>query len=218
MLSWQQVHAAVNPLRFIFWGGILWIFDLTFTYTINGTGFRLDILDDTVGTLLITFGIFHLASAPVGGRYRTAMTFVKAVALLSVVETVIKHFVFEYPAPLTFFIGVLAVCQLAATVVFCMAMKRFCEEAALADVARSWRITLILFWLIYALPLGIFYLASLGAMAAGTSFSLNLGIGGLLLLPVFAVPLVHLFVSTSRMRRAAEKGIAGEAPEAAIPG
>ncbi len=46
MLSWQHVHAAVKALRWIFIGGILWIVDVKFN--------SFDVLDDTVGTLLIT--------------------------------------------------------------------------------------------------------------------------------------------------------------------
>jgi len=56
------------------------------------------------------------------------------------------------------------------------------------------------------LRLGFFFLAGLIAIFASTSFNLNLGPAGLLLLPVFALPLIHLFVSTSRLRRAAESG------------
>src|SRR5581483_7718529 len=97
MLDRQHVIAAVKPLRFIFWGGLLWIFDLTFTTTTNGTGFRCDVLDDTVGTLLITIAIFRLAGAPVGPRYGAIMTFLEPVAIASVIATAMHHFVFEKP-------------------------------------------------------------------------------------------------------------------------
>jgi hypothetical protein len=170
------------------------------------------VLDDTVGTLLITFGVFRLARAPVPGRYASVMTFIKIVAVASVVETAIRHFVFPQQPGLALLLGALGLCQLAATILFCLAMRWFCEEAGLPQVAQSWRLTFLLFSFIYALPLGFSYVASLIAMATNASFHINLGPAGLLLLPVFAVPLIHLFVSTSRMRRAAESGTAGLIP------
>jgi hypothetical protein len=83
-------------------------------------------------------------------------------------------------------------------------MRWFCEQARLARSVASWRLTTTLFVVIYLLPLGFFYLAAAWAIATGSSFHINLGAGGLLLLPIFAVPLIHLFVSTSRMRHEAE--------------
>src|SRR5260221_6810181 len=205
MLSWQHVHAAVKALRWIFIGGILWIVDVKFN--------SFDVLDDTVGTLLITFGVFRLARAPVGGKYRKVMTFVQVIAVASVVETASKHFALLGPAILLFPFGLLGLCQLAAIILFCLAMRWFCEEAALPQVARSWWVTFLLFCLIYALPLGFSYLASMIATSAESPFHINVGpVGLLLLLPVFLAPLVHLFVSTSRMRRAAEAALAGQLP------
>lgn len=36
----ESGRRAITPLRMIFWGGLLCIFDLTFTETTNGTGFK----------------------------------------------------------------------------------------------------------------------------------------------------------------------------------
>jgi hypothetical protein len=63
---------------------------------------------------------------------------------------------------------------------------------------------MLLFVVIYVLPLGFLYAAGAFMIALGTSFYFDLGVAGLLLLPVFAIPLVHLFISTARMKRAAE--------------
>lgn len=199
MLSADHVASAVKPLRMIFWGGVLWIFDVTFT----SGGFRLDLLDDTVGVLLIAAALFRLARAPVPGRYHPIMSFLRVVAVASLFSTAVKHFTFDYPAPLSFLLAVISLAQLVATVLFCAAMKMFCDHAALPQVARSWHVTLLLFGLIYTLPLGLFYAAGLVALATGTQLHLSLGLWALLLLPIFVAPLIHLFVSTSRMRRAA---------------
>lgn len=85
-------------------------------------------------------------------------------------------------------------------------MRWFCDEAGLWEAVRSWRTTTVLFVVIYLLPLGLFHLAAIWAMVSSTSFNIDLGPAGLLLLPVFAIPVVHLFISTSRMKRGAEAG------------
>ena len=63
----------------------------------------------------------------------------------------------------------------------------------------------MLFVVIYLIPLGLFYLAAGVAILTGESFHIDLGPLGLLLLPVFAIPVIHLFVSTSRMARSADR-------------
>ena len=212
-----HIRDAITPLRLIFWGGLLWIFDLKFASTTNGEGFQFDVLNDTLATVLIAVGVFRLARLPCDGRCAAFMRFVKVVIVLSVVETAQAHFVGPRPEPVSFALTLLSLCQLAATVMFCAAMRRLCAQWALARAARSWRVTLILFVAIYAVPLGLFYLASLYAIATGESFNLQVGPFALLLLPVFAAPLVHLFVSTSRMRREIEQGGPAEAPTGGFP-
>ena len=132
------------------------------------------------------------------------MRFVKAVALLTVAETALKHFVFPEPTPVSVALTIVSLAQLAAILVFCIAMRWFCVEAGMGHVTKSWGTTILLFGLLFVLPLGLFYVSALFAVLTGNHFNINLGPAGLLLVVVFVLPLVHLFISTSRMRRAAE--------------
>jgi energy-coupling factor transporter transmembrane protein EcfT len=96
-------------------------------------------------------------------------------------------------------------------------MRMLCIEGNLAKSVRSWRLTTILFAVIYFLPLGLFYAAHLFAIVTRQSFIINLPPATLLLLiPIFAIPLVHFFISTSRMKREAESAqpifVEGESP------
>ena len=99
-----------------------------------------------------------------------------------------------------FLLSILALIYLAAIVVFCSSMMFLCETNHLPRAAGSWRFTRLLFILIIVVPIGLVYFAGMVAMLGGTSFRLNLGPAGLVLLPVFATPVIHLFVSTSRMK------------------
>lgn len=198
------VKQAVTPLRLIFWGGLLCIFDFTFSQTTNGQGFKFDILNDAVGTILIAVGVFRLAEIPVHSRYATVMKFLRVVSVLAVLEAILDHFIISLPLAFYFALNLFGLVTLAAIVAFCVAMRWFCVAAHLGQAARSWNVTTALFVVIYVIPLGLFYLAAAAAIVTGKSFNIDLGPAGLILLPVFAIPLVHLFISTSRMKRGAE--------------
>ena len=200
----DAARRAITPLRLIFWGGLLCIFDVSFTQTSNGQGFRCDVLNDVVGAVLVAAGVARLGAVPVHDRYASVMKVVLVVAVLAVLDTIREVFVMPWPTWVEFVAALLGVANVASIVAFCVCMRWFCERAGLVAPALSWRVTTTLFVAIYLVPLGLFYAASAVAIASGTSFNANLGPWMLLLVPVCAVPLVHLFVSTSRMKRAAE--------------
>ena len=56
-----------------------------------------------------------------------------------------------------------------------------------------------LFCWIYAVPLGLLCVVSIIAKTTGSSFSYQLGPEAIIALVIFFSPLIHLFVSTSRM-------------------
>jgi hypothetical protein len=189
----------------IFWGALLCIFDITFSQTTNGYGFKCDILDDTLGSLLIAVGVFRLAAIEVHGRYASVMKFVKMMTILHVLDTIQAHFVRPLEPAFSFVLQLLGLFALAATIAFCVAMRWFCELAQLQEASRSWRTTTSLFVVIYAVPLGLLHVAGAVATVSNHPLDINLGPLILLVLPIFAIPLIHLFVSTSRMKRAAER-------------
>jgi hypothetical protein len=189
-----DVLKAVGPLRLIFWGGLICVFDVK----VNG----FDFLNDFIGAGLVAWGVLALSGIHVHARYRSRMNFVSVVAVLSMLEAFLAHF--PIPSdPVNFVFAVLGLIAMISTVLFCVAMRWFCEEAQLDGCIESWRTTTVLFILIYCVPLGLFYFAVAIAILLQESFSIKLGAAGLLLIPVFFLPLIHLFISTSRMRQAA---------------
>jgi hypothetical protein len=200
----HTVGQAITPLRMIFWGGLLCIFDFNFSQTTNGQGFKFDILNDALGTILIAVGVFRLSAISVHGRNATVMKFVQVVSVLAVLDAIRDHFITTLPPVVHIALNLFGLITLVAIVAFCVAMRWFCEEAHLLEASRSWSVTTLLFVVIYLLLLGLLYVITAVAIASGTSFNINLGPAGLLLLPVFAIPIIHLFISTSRMKRAVE--------------
>lgn len=136
--------------------------------------------------------------------YALLMRLVQVFSILALLNTVRAHFVMPLPTGVQFALSVFGVATMLSIVAFCVAMRWFCEEAGLLRAAKSWSVTTLLFFIIYLIPLGMFHLIAAIAVALGKSFNINLGPAGLLLLLVFVIPIVHLFVSTSRMKRSAE--------------
>jgi len=207
-----DVRKSILPLRLIFWGALLCIIDITFTITTNGQGFQLDIFDDTVGTILIAFGVSRLASMQVHRKYTSVMRFVQTIAILSILDSIRAHFVTPLPNELIIIINLFQIIMLAAIISFIIAMRWFCDKAGLVMSSRSWRTSKFLFIWIYLFPLGIWYLISIVATAISKPFSIDLGLAWPFLLPVLfllfvilLIPFIHLFITTSRMMREARK-------------
>jgi hypothetical protein len=199
-----EIDSAIGPLRAIFWGGLLVVIDFSFSSTTNGTGFKLDILNDTLGWILILWGVVQLRGFAVDARFASRMGIAVLFAIINLINSLREFIVTDWPEWVGIFSLLLGIGNLVAIVLFCSAMIQLAMAAGLERSPDSWRTTRILFIVIYVVPLGLFWLAALVAMATGESFNINLGPAFLLVLLLFLVPLVHLFVSTSRMRREAE--------------
>ena len=153
---------------------------------------------------MITWGVIQVSKVNVHDRYSVAMLFVKIVAVLTSLEALQEHFAYRIPEFLSIMLYIIGVASMLATVVFCVAMRWLSSEATLVRSARSWKTTTILFSVIYLIPLGIFYCAAAVAIAIGETIDIDLGFAGLLLLPLLLLPLIHFFVSTSRMKNEAQ--------------
>ena len=204
----DEIQRAVGPLRLIFWGALLCVLD----FSING----FDILNDTIGTLLLALGVWGFSTWPVEeASYRPRLQLLQVVAVIAVFHSISAQLPVESPPAVTLLETLFSIVKLAASVLFCMVMMQVCGEAGLIPATQSWAITRNLFFWIYAVPLGLFHVIAMGAILTDSSFHIDLGPLALLLLPVFLGPLIHFFISTSRMKRDAESaGYSGMMPSA----
>jgi hypothetical protein len=198
MISEFDVRSAIRPLRWIFWGALLWIIDLK----IND----FDLANDVLASILVLMGVSRLGQIDVSVRYRSMMWWVWLIAISSVPVTLVKTFGSNFGQPLSILMTIFSLAQLAATVAFCVAMRWFCGEAGLIRSAESWRLTSIFFITLFAGPLGLLYGYMLLSQLTGMRWTLNVGTSVVLILFVLLVPIVHFFISTSRMRREAAGG------------
>ena len=191
-----EIERAIGPLRLVFWGGILCVFDFKF----NG----FDIFNDVLGAILIAWGVFKLSGFRIDERYRSAMLFIKIISVLYIAQTIKAYIHFEITKPVSFLIHVFGIAKMLATVLFCVAMRWLCKAAGLTKSDESWKITMILFAVIYLVPFGLLNLTWIVCLITGGRFHFNLGPAVCFLLIVFFVPVIHLFISTSRMKTEAE--------------
>ncbi|MCO6045877.1 hypothetical protein NG895_18410 [Aeoliella sp. ICT_H6.2] len=204
----MPISQAILPLRLVFWGGLLCVLDFTFSYstTVNGhtSGVRFDILNDLLGMLLLTFGVYRLKQFDLDGKYRDYMRIVLVVSMINCVIALMDHFVFSRPTLLSVGEQLVSIVTLVATVLFCTAMMQLAQAYALHRSAESWQFTRLLVIVIWAIPFGLLYLSTLGALVVGESFPFSIGLLVIPVLLAMLVPLVHLFISTSRMKREAQ--------------
>lgn len=192
----HDIHRIITPLRLIFWGGLICVLD----FSIN----NFDLLNDFIGAIMIAIGVFQIATVKVHDRYSNAMLFVQVMAILWCITALIENFIFKVPPALSILFFLIGLAGMIAIIVFCVAMRWLSIEAKLDVSERSWKTTTTLFIIIYLIPLGFFYLIGIFAVASGNSFHIDLGPAALLLILVFFVPLIHFFVSTSRMKNEAQ--------------
>lgn len=186
-------NVVIRSLRLIFWGALLCIL----SFKINS----FDVFDDTVGLLLICLGVFPLAKQPGGLHHNNFMLFVRIVAIITLIEQVMFGY-FSPPESLSLILQILGLLMLAGIVVFCLAMRDMAEAHNLNISKNSWKTTLVLFVAIYVIPLGLFYLYALGAIITGSKFNFNINsLWAIPIIAIFFVPTIHLFISTSRMKK-----------------
>jgi len=202
----QRMPAIISALHLIFWGGLIVVIDIR----IN----RFDIVNDVIGAFIIAAGVFRLADLPVDRTYATQMSYVRVTSVVFVVHCIVVDLLgLEATGGLQVILSLAALAEFAAIVVFCLAMRRLSNSAGLASSAYSWRTTTLLFLIVYAPAMCFGVAAGLYAAATGARFTPNVtphSFGAMLMLVVvvlviFAIPVVHLFVSTSRMAREAEQ-------------
>jgi hypothetical protein len=131
------------------------------------------------------------------------MAFVKVVAVVSTFKELIDHWSFRTTDVWDMAWTAFSMVELAAMVVFCSTMHLLCRAYDLDEAARSWKTTTVWYVVVYTIPLGLVHASSLVAGMTGKSFHYNVGGWALLAIVLFAFPLIHFFVSTSRMARAA---------------
>jgi hypothetical protein len=153
---WPQTLGYVRrALQFIGWGVLLCIFDLSFSRTTNGVGYRIDLLNDAAGLLLILIGVWRLGMVYVSATYRRLMLFVRLGAALALLAALDAHYL-RPVAPATALFWSLADWLSGLGVIgFCLAMGLLWRSLGPPRLADYWRWAGIGYLLALALSLAL---------------------------------------------------------------
>lgn len=198
------IHAA-RSLRWIFWGALLVLLDIIFSMTFGEIGFRLDLLDDTPGMLLIIAAVGPLRGIGMGGWYATRMVFVHWVAIIALLDSVVQHFIFPKPWLLAFVSLVLPFVMIGSMLVLCVCMRDVCQAATLSEAARKWQRAFVLFLIFNGIPSILLVMVAPGVLAVSLPAHVTPTPGMLWIGLLFLVPAIYFFSATSTMARAAEE-------------
>jgi hypothetical protein len=198
-----DLKRAVLPLRFVFWGAVVNIVDITLRSEIG----PIDLISDAAGMALVLAGTAKLARLRVDETYRKGTLFAAVVAALSLIRELVAYFPRWKAEPFVRGYGELVgLLEVAAMGVFCAMMVRLARSAELPDVAADWRRTLIWFLWIEVGLLGLLRAATTLWLLAGRprlplpAFDLSFWIVALLLLlGLLLWPWIRFFLSTNRL-------------------
>src|SRR2546422_6416638 len=78
----RRLIKTVVPLRAIFWGGLLCVFDFNLFIQVGGQRRSFDVLNDGLGMVLVAGGVIVLAAQKVDSLYDWLMSSTSAVAIV----------------------------------------------------------------------------------------------------------------------------------------
>ena len=84
-----DIRFTISPLRLIFLGGLVCVLD----FRLN----QFDLVNDLVGMVMITWGVFKMSKFDIHNRYSMAMLFIKIVAVLSCFKAFYDQFPYQTP-------------------------------------------------------------------------------------------------------------------------
>lgn len=198
----RDASEMVNPLRMVFWGVLVIALDFHLTWP---GGFRLDLINDVVGAILVLRGVIGLRSQAIGDSWMKSMGFVEVIAWITVVGAVIDHFVLELPAPLLSIGLVVGFLKMLAVLVFCRAMREVCEMYGFERSVLSWRLSSALYLWLYILPMSLLGIGFMISALQDGPRQWNSPLAILLVVPPLAA-VIHVLISLYRMTNAAREG------------
>lgn len=209
-----DVQLTIRPLRKIFWGVLLCIIDFKIKFGFSGVLYRLDLLSDTIGMIMVIVGVSRVASTYKGIDVDDWFAFSLVCAWLTFALTIFELFVGDEVAWYRFLSGMVSLFSMMAAALFCFAMHYVALDGQLLRSADRWKRTSIVVLVWWA---GGSIVAQLTALAIWMGWMLNPSqwltsqpglaavFGALvaltLLFCVLFAPVISFWRSTSQMQR-----------------
>lgn len=149
----------IRNLNLIFWGAIIVFLDFSFSKTMNGTGIKIDLINDFVGSIMICVGVSRIAKLQISiPSYKTSIRFVIVASVLQILFSVLDFVVIKTPEIIITIKNIAGLFIYLGIVMFCRAMMFFSMEGVLKESQKRWKIAKYLFLWVYLIPFGTFVL------------------------------------------------------------
>lgn len=195
----RELAKASQPLKLVISGMLLVVLDFNLG-VVSGNGRHFfDLLNDSLGLLLVTVGLGRLCGLKLGSLNEGVLAGITGAAAVFLVVSVVKQVRPELLEGAATTLTILGAVGTACLLAFCLVMRAVSLSAGLASAARSWSTTLLLVLIFNVLSPAILRFASPSLLPEtdGSTFGLA-AIASL----AMALPFVHSFLSAARMCQA----------------
>jgi hypothetical protein len=145
MKDYIPSNDILSSLRLFFWGGLLCLCDVSIKYPQYGNGFKIDILSDTVGLLLILFGLFKIKNTCFELKCQSLYYFTVIMSTSYLLVSIHNHFIYSVPKPIIAIISLITICYYISILVFYVIMIRVFKYFDLSFPIKLWKSNLIIF-------------------------------------------------------------------------
>lgn len=199
------MKTIVSDLKLIIIGALLVMFDFHFSSTTNGTGFKIDFLNDFIGACMIYLAVSRMSKIEIKNKaYYTHMRFVTLAAILLIGISIYDFFLLKESIYLEFFMECIGVIITVGVLLFFAAMTYFTEEKQLENSFKKMKIARNLIFWTYVLPTFIFMIPIIGSLlSSDTVFNFNYtgGLGITILILFLFVPIFYGLYAIQVTRR-----------------
>jgi hypothetical protein len=151
---------AIVPLRLVLVGGVFATYDLNVGFMVRGGPQTIDLLNDSIGMVLILIGVTWIATLKSYDVFGNVMAALCGVALAFLIGSLIKQLHPSWLAALGTWIVLLKLIGVASTVIFCLALRHACLRFGAPAAASWWLAAALAFMTIQLLGQTLFIVAA----------------------------------------------------------
>ena len=199
----RMCEKIINPLRLIFWGGLFIIIDFNLTCHSTGGAVGIDLLNDTIGLILVTIGLLYLVFIEHNQKYDIVITIVAFISIFFCAGSILSTFYPSIIEKINKFILLIWFIEKVGLLLFCWSLKLLFDDDKMRFLYDRWSTLTILFIFFSILPSGTLLL--LQNQLNLIKISMFLSVLFLTLLQI--VPLIYLLSTIKKIIKFARSKI-----------
>lgn len=196
-------------LNLVFWGVLIITIDFSYSKTTNGSGFKIDFVNDLIGAIMIYNAVSRIAKMKTSNpSYIGQMKVATVAAGIQLFFAFADFVIFQSSYMFDLIMSLLGLVVILGGIRFCKAMTTLSDENSLPKSQKRWEQSRkLLFW-IYWIPSLIGNLLDICSSFTNAKrfywyadLGLTSGIGFVVLIIVFLAPLIFTLYTIYKMRK-----------------